>query len=200
MGDWPAAPTIGSLFTGARGLDKAVEMIFTGARTIWHSDIKPASVALLAHHHPDIPNLGDITTIDWSTVERPSIITGGFPCTDISAAGRQAGLIRQGDNTTRSGLWFHMHRAIAHLKPDLVVIENVRNITSAKADSDVEPCPRCMGGTDPAKYRPLRALGAVLGDLADIGYDARWTSLRASDVGYCHQRHRTFIIAHPAHT
>lgn len=185
--------TIGSLFTGYGGLDMAVEQVF-GAETLWHSDIKPAACKLLAHRFPGRPNLGDITKIDWSRVEPVDIATGGFPCTDISPAGRQAGLIRSGDDKTRSGLWAEMCRAIAALRPRWVVAENVRAITSAKADSDLEFCPWCVGdGAAP----DLRALGAVAGDLADIGYDAAWCGLRASDVGAPHGRFRIFVLAWP---
>lgn len=186
--------TLGSLFTGYGGLDMAAASVF-GTRLAWVSDIKPAACKLLAHRHPDVPNLGDITQVDWSAVEPVDVLTGGFPCTDISLAGRQEGLVRSGENKTRSGLWAEMHRAIDILRPRWVVAENVRAIVSAKADSNVEPCPWCVGdGSSP----DLRALGAVLADLADVGYDAAWCGLRASDVGAPHQRYRIFILAWPA--
>ncbi|MEU1299968.1 DNA cytosine methyltransferase [Streptomyces shenzhenensis] len=98
---------------------------------------------------------------------------------------------------TRSGLWHHVVRAIEVLNPCLVVIENVRGLLSAPAGSpgDVEPCPWCMGDTtgQPA----VRALGAVLGSLADLRFDARWCVLRAADVGAPHHRTRTFLAAWP---
>jgi hypothetical protein len=73
------------------------------------------------------------------------------------------------------------------------VIENVRGLLSAPAHSDVEPCPICLGdGPDGA----LRALGAVLGDLAELGYDARWCGVRAADAGAPHGRFRVFVVAH----
>lgn len=117
-------------------------------------------------------------------------------CQDVSHAGRRAGLIRDGEGRTRSGLWGQMLRAIDQLRPRLVVAENVRGLLSAKADSDVEPCPWCLGdgGDEPR----MRALGAVLADLADIGYDAAWYGLRAADVGAAHGRFRVFIFAWPA--
>lgn len=182
--------TIGSLFTGYGGLDMAVEAVTVG-RTIWRSDIDPGACKIIAHHWPDDPNLGDITEIDWAAIARPEILTGGFPCQDVSAAGRRAGL-RPG---TRSGLWQMMARAIDILRPSLVVAENVRGLLSADAHSDVEPCPWCVGDGDgePA----LRALGAVLGDLADLGYDAAWHGLRAADIGAPHGRFRVFIVAWP---
>lgn len=184
---------IGSLFTGYGGLDRAVESVL-GGETVWRGDIKPAACTLIEHYWPGT-NLGDITTVDWSTVPPVDVITGGFPCTDISAAGKQAGLIRYGDRT-RSGLWAEMAHAISILRPSLVVAENVRTLTSVRADSVVEPCPGCVG--DPPDKLALRALGAVLGDLADIGYNAAWCGLSASDVGAPHGRFRIFILAWPA--
>jgi DNA (cytosine-5)-methyltransferase 1 len=97
---------------------------------------------------------------------------------------------------TRTGLWARMADAIDHLRPHLVVAENVRGLLSAAADSDVEPCPWCMGGAadgEPA----LRALGSVLADLAELGYDAAWHGLRAADVGAPHGRFRVFVLAWP---
>ncbi|MGW4492338.1 DNA cytosine methyltransferase [Streptomyces sp. NPDC004376] len=109
-------------------------------------------------------------------------------------AGRRAGLNAQ----TRSGLWLHVARAVEALRPCLVVIENVRGLLTSPAGSpgDVEPCPWCLGDTP--GQPPLRALGAVLGSLADLGYDAKWIVLRASDVGAPHRRERTFLAAWPA--
>jgi hypothetical protein len=96
--------------------------------------------------------------------------TGGFPCQDVSHAGKRAGLRPD----TRTGLWSQMAYAIDQLRPALVVAENVRGLLSAEAHSDLEPCPWCMG--DGEGLSPLRALGAVLGDLADLGYDAAGTA------------------------
>lgn len=95
---------------------------------------------------------------------------------------------------TRSGLWSEFARAIDALKPKVVVIENVRGLLSAEAGSDVEPCPWCLG--DDAGQPALRALGAVLGDLDELGFDAEWTGLRAADVGAPHGRFRVFVVAY----
>lgn len=183
---------IGSLFSGCGGLDQGVEAVIN-AETVWVSDIDPGANKILAHRHPDIPNLGDITAIDWADVPAIDILTGGFPCQDLSLAGKRAGL-RDG---TRSGLWGVMAQAIQNLQPQLVVIENVRGILSANAHSRVEPCAWCVGETPDDGL--LRALGCVLGDLADLGYDARWHGLRASDIGAPHGRFRVFIVAYPHH-
>ncbi len=180
---------IGSLFSGYGGLDQAVETA-TGATTAWVSDIDKGACKILAHRYPDVPNLGDLTAIDWSEVEPVDIITGGFPCQDLSHAGKRAGMTSE----SRSGLWSYMHDAIRELRPRLVVAENVRGLLSAEALRPVEPCPFCLGdGSD----FDLRALGSVLADLADIGYDAQWCGLRAADVGACHGRFRVFLVAYP---
>lgn len=185
---------IGSLFSGYGGLDIGTTAAIPGSSIAWHAEIDKHAAAILHHHWPDIPNHGDITKVDWDTVEPVDVLTGGFPCQDVSAAGKRAG-IKAG---TRSGLWTIMAEAVDHLKPDLVIIENVRGLLSAEASSNVEPCPHCMG--DNRGQPILRALGAVLGDLTDIGYDATWGTFRASDVGACHRRERVFIVAHPADT
>lgn len=182
-------PLIGGLFYGYGGLDMAVQQV-TGGTLAWYSEIEPGACRIASHHHPGIPNLGDITQIDWQAAPRVDVLTGGFPCQDVSTAGARAGL-RDG---TRTGLWAHMLQAVDTLRPGLVVAENVRGLLSAEADSDVESCPWCVGDNPDSR---MRALGAVLADLDTIGYDAQWVSVRASDVGACHRRERVFITAHP---
>lgn len=136
---------------------------------MWNSEIDPYACAVLKKHWPDVPNLGDITKIDWRTVERPDLICGGFPCQDISQAGKGAG-IKEG---TRSGLWFEFHKAIRVLRPKYALVENVSALS-------------------------FRGLLTVLGDFAQTGYNAEWFTLRASDVGAPHRRERLFIVATPA--
>lgn len=195
--------TIGSLFSGAGALCELALAPLLGGRVVWHCEYEPpskktpkptqAAARVLAHRFPGTPNLGDITKVDWSAVPPVRVMTGGFPCTDVSLAGAQAGLTPD----TRSGTWTYMAHAIDMLRPELVVIENVRGLASSPAHSDVEPCAWCMGA---AADQPLRALGAVLGDLADRGYDAVWCGLRASDLGACHERFRFVIAAAPRDT
>ena len=179
---------IGSLFSGIGGLDLAVEAAF-GATTAWHVEYEAAPSKVLAAHWPGVPNFGDVTKVDWSQVEPVDIIAGGSPCQDLSAAGRRAGMT----DGTRSNLWVQMREAIAHVQPTFVVWENVRGAYSAAADSDLEICPGCVG--DGGGQPHLRALGRVLGDLADLGFDAQWRGLRAADVGACHGRFRVFVLA-----
>lgn len=210
---------IGSLFSGYGGLDLAVEHVFN-AKTVWFSELNEPVARVFARHWPGVLNLGDITPNDWSRAKPVDILIGGFPCQDVSAVSKRAGLAPD----TRSGLWAHMAAAIDALQPEWVVIENVRGLLSSPAtrppaegdDHDrrnpgdatpdgatfhcMEPDPWHLGDT---AARPLRALGAVLGDLADLRLDARWIGLPASLVGAPHQRFRIFALArrtvpHPA--
>jgi DNA (cytosine-5)-methyltransferase 1 len=183
---------IGSLFSGYGGLDLAAEQMFD-AKVVWHCEWEDPPATVLDAHWPGVPNFRDVSKVDWASVEPVDILTGGFPCQDVSQAGRRAGL----GAGTRSGLWSEFAKAIDVLKPKYVVIENVRGLTSAKADSDVEYCSWCMGEAGDGEP-VLRALGAVLGDLADLGYDAEWTGVRASDAGAPHNRFRIFILAQRA--
>jgi DNA (cytosine-5)-methyltransferase 1 len=183
--------SIGSLCTGYGGLDMAVQEVL-GGDLAWVADNDPDAAKVLAHHHPGVLNLGDITAVGWADIPPVDILTAGFPCQSVSTAGRRAGLVAG----SASGLWAHVAVAITALRPRLVVIENVGGLRSARADSDVEPCPWCLG--DPGDQPHLRALGAVLGDLATLGLHAQWVSLRASDVGAPHPRDRVFILAWPA--
>lgn len=180
---------IGSLFSGYGGLDIAVSNV-TGAEVVWHCEWEDAPSKILEKNFPGVPNYRDVSQVDFSKVEQVDILTGGFPCQDLSLAGKRAGL-KEG---TRSGLWSEFVRAIETIGPEMVVIENVRGLLSANAHSDVEPCPWCMGETGDGQHH-LRALGAVLGDLASLGYDAEWQGVRASDAGAPHQRFRVFIVA-----
>lgn len=180
---------IGELCAGYGGLGMAVEKVF-GAELAWVSEFDEAPSKILAHHWPNVPNYGDMTKIDWAAIEPVDIISGGTPCQDLSHAGRRAGMTEG----TRSNLWVQMREAIATIKPTYVVWENVRGAYSAEANSDLEPCPGCMGDT-PNRGTVLRALGRVLGDLSDLGYDCQWRGLRAADVGAPHGRFRVFILA-----
>ena len=160
------------------------------ARTVWQAEWEDAPSKVLARHWPGVPNLRDVTTVDWASVEPVDIIAGGSPCQDVSLAGRRAGMTEG----TRSNLWGAMRTAIETIRPKYVVWENVRGVLSAKAESasDMEPGPGLLGDGGGGH---LRALGRVLGDLADLGYDAQWCGLRASDVGAPHHRFRVFILA-----
>lgn len=186
------ALTYGAICAGVGGLEMGVQSVL-GGDLAWYSEFDPAPSKVMAHHHPDVPNIGDMTKVDWTTVEPVDVLAGGTPCQDLSHAGKRAGMTEG----TRSNLWVQMREAVNVLRPKLVVWENVRGALSAEAASDLEPCPGCLG--DPGDGQPvLRALGRVLGDLAELGYDARWYGLRAADVGAAHGRFRVFLFAVPA--
>jgi DNA (cytosine-5)-methyltransferase 1 len=182
---------VGSLFSGYGGLDLAVANVLD-SETVWFCEWEDAPSKVLATHYPGVPNYRDVTKVDFSQVERVDILTGGFPCQDLSLAGKRAGM----QDGTRSGLWSEFARAIETIRPRLVVIENVRGLLSGKAYCELERCDWCMA--DESGQPALRALGAVLGDLASLGYDARWTGIRASEAGAPHNRFRVFIVAYPS--
>lgn len=157
---------IGSLCTGYGGLDIAALAVF-GGRLVWCADNDKHVLTILAARYPDVPNLGDLTALTWSEVTPVDIMCAGFPCQDISFSGRGAGI----EKGVRSGIWKDIITGIRQLRPNIIVVENVAAIRS-------------------------RGLNRVLGDLATLGYDASWTSVRASDVGAAHRRERVFILAY----
>ena len=157
------------LCAGYGGLGLAVEAL-TGDKVAYVAEVDEAACKVLGYRFPGIPNLGDITAIDWhSLVGQVDIITAGFPCQDISNAGK-----REGINGKRSGVYVNVIEAVRVLRPRLVFLENVAAIKS-------------------------RGLWEVVGDLASIGYDLRWTCVRASEgsVGFAHHRDRWFGLATP---
>jgi DNA (cytosine-5)-methyltransferase 1 len=160
--------TIGSLFSGVGGLDLGLEHGLAAAgihtRTLWQVEQNDYARAVLARHWPHAERYTDVRTITASSVAPVDLLCGGFPCQDISDAGNGAGLAGE-----RSGLFFEMARIIRELRPRIVVLENVAAITT-------------------------RGLGTVLGELAALGYDARWGGLRASEVGAPHRRERWFCV------
>ena len=109
---------LGSLCSGAGGLDLAVEQVF-GAETVWHCEIDDAASKVLAHRWPDVPNHRDLTTTDWSAVEPVDILTGGYPCQPFSHAGK-----RKGTDDERH-IWPDVREAIRRLRPRYTFLENV---------------------------------------------------------------------------
>ncbi|GAA2580098.1 hypothetical protein GCM10010399_07350 [Dactylosporangium fulvum] len=163
-----AGPRIGSLRTGYGGLDLAVELVL-GGRLAWYAETDPHARTVPTHHWPRVPNLGDIRTTDWTSVEPVEILTAGFPCQDISNAGKRAGITGE-----HSSLWTAVADAVRQLRPPLVFVENVAALLH-------------------------RGFDAVHADLAQIGYDTRWACLRASDIGAAHRRDRLFLLAADQH-
>jgi DNA (cytosine-5)-methyltransferase 1 len=150
---------VGSLCTGYGGLDMAV-----GGDLAWVCDFDKGAAKILAHRYPDVPNLHDLTVIDWSEVEPVDVITAGYPCQPFSHAGNRKG------TTDERHIWPHIADAIRVLRPRFAVFENVAGHVSL-------------------------GLADVLADLAALGFDAEWTTVRASDVGAPHRRERLFIVA-----
>jgi DNA (cytosine-5)-methyltransferase 1 len=157
--------TFGSLFAGIGGFDLGFER--AGMRCEWQVEIDPYCQRVLAKHWPNVRRWDDVRTFppshptDWSV----DVICGGFPCQDISSAGKHAGI-----NGERSGLWFEYQRIIRHLRPRAVVVENVADLL-------------------------IRGFDRVLGGLAACGYDAEWQCLPAGAFGAVHSRDRVFVLA-----
>ena len=121
---------VGSLCSGYEGVGVAVADVLGDVELAWVADNDPGAAAILAYRFPAVKNLGDITQVRWEAAEPVDILCAGFPCQDISSAGKRAGL-RRG---TRSGLWHEIVTAIGILRPRLVVIENVRALLTARGD------------------------------------------------------------------
>lgn len=181
--------TYAEFCAGYGGLGLAVEEVF-GAELKWYSEFDAAPSRVMARHWPGVPNHGDMTAIDWNAVEHVDILSGGTPCQDLSGAGRRKGMTEG----SRSNLAVEFLRAVEIIRPKYVIWENVRGAYSACADSEMGQCPGCVDGRKP--HQPfLRAIGRLLGNLSDLGYDCQWRGLRAADVGGCHARYRVFILA-----
>lgn len=161
------------LFAGIGGFSLGLERT-GGFRTAAFCEIDKKAQLVLRKHWPNTPIFDDVTTLTKGLLDEQGIdidvITGGFPCQDLSTAGRGAGL--EGE---RSGLWFQLHRLIKEIQPRYAIIENVSALRS-------------------------RGLDVVLRGLAEIGYDAEWHCIPASAVGAPHRRDRIWIVAYPDST
>ena len=155
------------LFSGIGGF--ALGLQWAGSfDTIGFCEVDKVAQKVLKKHWPNVPIYDDVKTLKGSDVGTVDIITGGFPCQDISVAGKGAGLAGE-----RSGLWFEYHRIIKETRPKWVIAENVSALRS-------------------------RGLDQVLRSLAEIGYDAEWHCIPASAVGAPHRRDRIWIVAYPS--
>ena len=114
--------TGGSLFSGIGGLDLGLE--WAGIRTIWQAETNGYAARVLRKNFPGVPNLWDVSRVDWSRVERPDVVFGGFPCQPVSQAG-----LRQGQEDTR-WLWPEFKRCLAELRPQFAIMENVPGLLS----------------------------------------------------------------------
>jgi len=158
------------LFSGIGGFSLGLER--AGFKTSAFCEIDKKARQVLKKHWPNIPVYEDIRELTNEKLKADGIadievICGGFPCQDISVAGKGAGI-----TGTRSGLWSEFARLIGEIRPQFAIVENVTALRS-------------------------RGLGRVLGDLAKIGYDAEWHCIPASAVGAPHERDRLWIVAYP---
>ncbi len=155
----------GSLFSGIGGIDLGLER--AGLECVWQVENDPYCQKVLAKHWPNVRRHDDVLTFcageGW---EVPDLIAGGFPCQDISNAGKRAGI--EGE---RSGLWGEFARIIRLFRPRFVLVENVAALLG-------------------------RGIERVLGDLAQCGYDAEWDCLPAAAFGALHIRNRVFLLAY----
>lgn len=156
--------TFGSLFAGIGGMDLGLER--AGMVCRWQVEIDPFCQSILKKHWPEVPKYGDIKEI--TELESVDIIAGGFPCQDISIAGRGAGI-----SGPRSGLWREMLRTYCLVRPRFLLVENVAALLN-------------------------RGMGSVLGDLAESGADAEWGCVSTSQLGSPSKRERVFILAYSA--
>jgi DNA (cytosine-5)-methyltransferase 1 len=161
------AITFGSLFAGIGGFDLGLER--AGMVPRWQVEIDPWCRKVLAKHWPDVPKYEDVKEVGAHNLEPVDVICGGFPCQNISSAGRKEGI-----TGTKSGLWTEYARIVRELRPQYVIVENVGALTA-------------------------RGLSTILGDLAESGYDAEWESLPAAIFGAPHIRNRTFILGYSNH-
>ena len=156
---------VGSLFAGIGGFDLGFER--AGMQTLWQVERNAYCRAVLAKHFPDAERFEDVRDVGAHNLAPVDLVCGGFPCTDLSYAGKGAGL-----DGAESGLWSEFSRLIGELRPRYVVVENVPALLA-------------------------RGYGRVLGDLAAIGYDAEWDCLPAAAFGAPHLRDRLWVVAYP---
>ena len=167
-----------SLFAGIGGFDLGLERT-GGFETVAFCEIEPFAVSILNKHWPEVPVYGDVRELSADRLSADGlavdVICGGFPCQDVSVAGKRAG-IQEG---TRSGLWSEVARLAGELRPQFLLVENVAGLLSGPSE------------------RPGGWFGRVLGDLAELGYDAEWENIPAAALGAPHRRERIYLLAYP---
>ena len=157
----------GSLFTGVGGFDLGLER--AGMTCIWQCEIDKYCNQVLEEHWKGVRRYNDVREITKENAEVPDLIVGGFPCQDLSVAGKRAGLSGE-----RSGLWFEFERIIGELRPKWVIIENVPGLLSSHKGAD---------------------FAVILKALDDFGYGVAWRILDSQYFGVAQRRRRVFIVA-----
>lgn len=164
-----------SLFSGIGAFEKALKNLNINFELVNYCEIdKYASATYsMIHNVNEDKNLGDITKIDLSSLPTVDLVTYGFPCQDISVAGKQKGFSDE-KGKTRSGLFFDALNVIKHTKPKIAIAENVKNLTSKKFKTEFE---------------------IVLNSLEGLGYTNYWKVLNAKEFGIPQNRERVFIVS-----
>jgi DNA-cytosine methyltransferase len=184
------------LFSGIGGF--ALGAYWAGMKFYGHyfSEVNDYAIKVYQKRFPDAVPLGDIRNIKGRELPKGRwIITGGFPCQDISVAGNKAGL--EGE---RSGLFSKYIRLISEIRPAFAVMENVGNLASwFDAGAGRYPPPEALveGGEWAVEISQYQGIAKCVGSLSEIGYDAEWAVIRASDVGAPHRRDRAWIVGYP---
>jgi DNA (cytosine-5)-methyltransferase 1 len=162
------------LFSGIGGFSLGLERT-GGFETVAFCEIEEFPRRVLAKHWPKVPCYHDVRELTADRLAADGIavdvITGGFPCQDLSAAGKRGGI-----SAGRSGLWSEIVRLAGEIRPHYIVVENVTNL---------------LAGERGAWF------ATVLSDLAAVGYDAEWNCIQAANIGLPHGRDRVWILAYP---
>lgn len=174
----------GSLFSGIGGFDLGLDR--AGMECAWQCEIEPFPVRVLERHWPGVTRYGDIREVDTDAIERVDLICGGFPCQDLSVAGKRAGLAGE-----RSGLFFEFIRIADAVAPKWVLIENVPGLLSSNKGEDFAVVLEHLTGFRPAVPDKWRNSGICTGPKRT----AVWRVLDAQYFGVAQRRRRVFIVA-----
>ncbi|MCL2223584.1 MAG: DNA (cytosine-5-)-methyltransferase [Defluviitaleaceae bacterium] len=189
--------TLGSLFDGSGGFP--LGGLLCGIKPLWASEVEPFPIRVTTKRLPDMMHLGDINTLDGAAIPPVDIITGGFPCQNLSVAGKRAGL-----HGERSGLFFQMVRVIremrevtGHRLPRFVVVENVPGMYTSNRGADFrEVLNELVQIKDPSAYIPMPATGKwpKSGDILADDFSLAWRTLDAQFWGVPQRRRRCFLV------
>jgi DNA (cytosine-5)-methyltransferase 1 len=181
-----------SLFSGIEAASHSWGRL--GWEAVGFSEIDAFACALLAHHYPDVPNLGDVSRITREQVEALGpidLVCGGFPCQDLSVAGKRAGLKDADGNATRSGLFFDAMRVVGWARARWLVVENVPGMLSSHRGRDFAAVVGAMAGCEfDVPPDGWGNSGAAVGPLGLV----EWRTLDAQFFGLAQRRKRVFLV------